>query len=137
VAAFTITTYYTYNTPDPTRLNATTAHTIQSWTCFLHNSAAHFNKDLELLQIPVDVSTTSHTITAPSGFGRTCHESQAAWGLLIGLLVLSAFSMGLVVVSWWVEKAISRERKHAVSEHGLDARRPVEKGPGFVSRMSW
>jgi len=101
-------------------------HTIQSWTCFFYNTANSFNANMSLFQIP---DPTAHAVSAPMGFGRTCHESQASWGLLIGLVALEMLGVGVVAWGWWVERGIGKDR--ALSRRG-------EKGEkGMISRMSW
>ncbi|KAH0837569.1 hypothetical protein FOPE_05162 [Fonsecaea pedrosoi] len=88
---------------------------IQSWTCKFSHGASQFMADTHSLQIPVYVS---HGIPIPAGFKRLCMESEVSQGLIAGLLVLEAASVGVAVVGVLLERSMAKKRMQRYAEKG-------------------
>ncbi|ETN46862.1 uncharacterized protein HMPREF1541_01051 [Cyphellophora europaea CBS 101466] len=79
---------------------------IQSFTCRLYRSAETFNSDMADLNLP----SLGTGIGWPSGFKRTCRESEAAGGLMAAVLVLSVVSLAVVSLGLWKRKGVQKAR---------------------------
>jgi len=72
--------------------NSNSRDTIQSWTCRWYDGAnAHS-------------TTSAGGIKAPTGFGRLCSESHAAFDITIAAILFELAALALGGVGFWLEK---------------------------------
>ncbi|RMZ76376.1 hypothetical protein DV737_g4861, partial [Chaetothyriales sp. CBS 132003] len=79
--------------------------TILSFTCAFYRGPGRFYSATKHLQMPI-----FGQIAYPSGFGRLCRESEAAWGLMTAVALLTLLGLLLVGLGYAFEAAIGRER---------------------------
>ena len=83
-----------------------TRDTIRTWTCKWYQGANNFNADALSLQLPL-----YKNISAPSGFGRICHETMVGFGFAYAGVGVEVVALIVAGVGLWVERRIARVRK--------------------------
>ncbi|RMZ89472.1 hypothetical protein DV736_g3299, partial [Chaetothyriales sp. CBS 134916] len=89
--------------------------TILSFTCAYYRGPSRFYSATKHLQLPI-----FGQIVYPSGFGRLCRESEAAWGLMVAVAFLGLLGLLLVGLGFGFEVAIGRERTARTRERDTD-----------------